>query len=286
MSMEIKNLKTYLNFPSTTQTFKNLIYKYHKRKKGTQKLNKKLLLKNIEKKIQELENDEKENDFIISEVRRNAQINKEILYSFGTKALNHLDQVRKLNVTTKIDKSKFFEPDNESTNSNNINININEYKKIKSNSLNTRYSHNRHKIINLPIINKSRNFKNLENSIILNKISDYSMENKYESRNKNNDILNLMSPTKKENTQNLSLFYIKSPLTTERETNELNNKENISTFRKRRVVIDNDYFDYIQKMKTKFLKTEKKQERYFNYNKYGYDDFKLKYNYLKKKYFS
>jgi len=284
MSMEIKSLKTYLNFPSTTQTFKNLIYKYHKKKKGTQKLNKKLLLKNIEKKLQELGSDEKENDFIMSEVRRNARINKEILYSFGTKALNHLDQVRKLNVTTKIDRSKFFEPDNESTNSNNININ--EYKKMKSSSLNTKYNHKRRKIINLPKINKNKNFKTLDNSIILNKISDFSMENKYEAKNKNNDILNLISPIKKENTENLSLFYIKSPLTTERETNELNDKENINTFRKRRVVIDNDYFDYIQKMKTKFLKTEKRQERYFNYNKYGYDDFKLKYNYLKKKYFS
>ena len=220
----------------------------------------------------------------MSEVRRNARINKEILYSFGTKALNHLDQVRKLNVTTKIDKSKFFEPDNESTNSNNININ--EYKKMKSSSLNTKYNHKRHKIINLPKINKNKNFKTLDNSIILNKISDFSMENKYEAKNKNNDILNLISPIKKENTENLSLFYIKSPLTTERETNELNDKENINTFRKRRVIIDNDYFDYIQKMKTKFLKTEKRQERYFNYNKYGYDDFKLKYNYLKKKYFS
>ena len=35
--MEIKSIKTYLNFPSTTQTFKNLIYKYHKKKKRVPK---------------------------------------------------------------------------------------------------------------------------------------------------------------------------------------------------------------------------------------------------------
>lgn len=76
MSSEIKNLKTFLNLTNTTQTFKNIINKYHKRKKGNIKPNKRLLLKKIEAKIQELENDEKENDFIINEVRCNAQIIK------------------------------------------------------------------------------------------------------------------------------------------------------------------------------------------------------------------
>lgn len=96
MSVEKKNLKAHLNFLNSTTTFRKLINKYYMKKKEPSKHNKKLLLKKIEAKIQELENEEKENDFIINEVRRNAQINKEILYSFGTKALNHIDELKKL----------------------------------------------------------------------------------------------------------------------------------------------------------------------------------------------
>ena len=154
MSGEIKNLKEYINFPNTTSTFKKLIGKYHMKKKDSEKHNRKLLLKKIEAKIQELENDEKENDYIVNEVRRNAQLNKEILYSFGTKALNHIDEIRKLNVTSKIDKSKFFEPEKE----NNI-YQVTDFNNKRFKSLNTKY--NRNKIINLPKINlKSRNIKN------------------------------------------------------------------------------------------------------------------------------
>ena len=64
--------------------------------------------------MQEIERDEQDKDYIISEVRRNVQINKEILYSFGNKALNHIDEFKKINVSTKLDKSFFYEPDKES----------------------------------------------------------------------------------------------------------------------------------------------------------------------------
>lgn len=73
---------------------------------------------------------------------------------------------------------------------------------------------------------------------------------------------------------------------TDRDTNEEKSKESLNTSRKRRIVIDNDYLNYIQKMKNKFIETEKRQERYFIHNKYGYDDFKLKYKFLKNKYFN
>jgi len=292
MSVEIKNLKEYINFPNTTSTFKKLIGKYHMKKKDSEKHNRKLLLKKIEAKIQELENDEKENDYIVNEVRRNAQLNKEILYSFGTKALNHIDEIRKLNVTSKIDKSKFFEPEKE----NNI-YQVTDFNNKRFKSLNTKY--NRNKIINLPKINlKSRNIKNdvykkANDNISINKKTEYSIDNKNESQNKkskinfsidfkdkNGDILDIISP-KKESPQNLSLFYNKSPLTTERESNDLKN----NILKKKPIVIDSDYINYIQEIKSKFLRAEKKQERYFDNYKHGYDAFKLKYNYLKKKYF-
>ena len=293
MSVEIKNLKTLLNFQNSTSTFKKLIQKYHMRKKED-KHNKKLLLKNIEAKIQELENEEKENDYIISEVRRNAQINKEILYSFGTKALNHIDEIKKLNVTLKIDKSKFFEPEKESNLYRITDINN---KRIRS--LNSKYK--KDKIINLPqIIIKSRNTKRLDkkryDSYSSSKKLENSIDNKYQSqtkintfnissdnKQKNNDIFNYLNPiNKKEGQQNLSLFFIKTPLTTDRDENDLK----INSFRKRNIVIDNDYVNYIQDIKNKFLETEKRTKRYFERNKYGYNIFKLKYNYLQKKYFN
>ena len=279
MSSEIKNLKTFLNFPNTTQTFKNILYKYHKRKKGNTKSDRRLLLKKVEAKIQELENDEKENDFIISEVRRNALINKEILYSYGTKALNHLDKIQNLRITTKIDRSKFFEIDNE-----NVNTGLNDSKTIRDNK-SVGVKRNRKRLILLPKIAKTRNIRNYDHSFSINQISDYSIDNKSITQRKNVDILNLMTPIRKLPPQNMSLFYVKSTPVTDRDTNEAKSKESLNTSRKRRIVIDNDYLNYIQKMKNKFIETEKRQERYFFNNKYGYDDFKLKYNYLKNKYF-
>ena len=45
MSVELKNLKSYLNFPNTTSTFRKIINKYHMKKNNLDKHNKKLLLK-------------------------------------------------------------------------------------------------------------------------------------------------------------------------------------------------------------------------------------------------
>ena len=111
------------------------------------------------------------------------------------------------------------------------------------------------------------------------------MELSSDFKEKNNDIINFISPYKnkkdlKDIPQNLTLFSLKTPLT-ERDTSNLK----INSFRKRNIIIDNDYINSIEEIKTKFLKAAKRHERYFDNNKYGYDAFKLKYNYLKKKYF-
>ena len=45
----------------------------------------------------------------------------------------------------------------------------------------------------------------------------------------------------------------------------------INNEKKKNIVINNDYINYIQDIKNKFTKTEKKQERYFGRYKYGYD---------------
>ena len=128
MSVEVKNLKKFINFHNTSATFKVLMNNYKNKLKLSRDLNRDVILRQIYSKIAQIENNERENDFIISEVKRNAQINQEILYSFGTKALNHLNEVFKVNVSTKMDKSKFF----------GINIDDNtskkKFKKLKYNS--------------------------------------------------------------------------------------------------------------------------------------------------------
>ena len=108
MSAQLKNLKKFINYQNTSSTFKGLMNNYKKKLKYSKVYNREIILKEIYSKIQALEKDERENDYIISEVRRNALINREILYSFGTKALNHLNEVRKINVSTKMDKNKFL----------------------------------------------------------------------------------------------------------------------------------------------------------------------------------
>lgn len=295
MSIEVKTLKTQLNFQKTTPTFKKLINKYHMKKKAQEKHNQKYLLQNLESKIQELENDERENDYIISEVRRNAQLSQEILYSFGTKVLNHIDEIKKLNVTSKLDKSKFFLPNTEK-----YAYQLTDFHNFRNRSLNSKYKQD--KIINLPkIIVKKRNIDSYENKKIidfdlLNNKNNSLIDNKSQKQNKNlklelsldmkeknNDIINYIDPiNKKDFPQNITLLSVKSLYTTQRDTN--NSK--INNFRKRNIILDSSYFNSLDKIENTFVKVAKKQERYFDNHKYGYDAFKLKYNYLKKKYFN
>ena len=301
MSLDRKDRKKYFNFLNTTSTFKNLIFKYQRKKQDSiAKNDKKFLLKNVQRKIQEIESEEQDNDFIISEVRRNAQINKEILYSYGTKALNHIDEIRKLNVTTKIDKSKFFEIDKDNDIYETIPLNTE-----RSRTLNRKHLHG--KIVNFPLIVKSRNKNNLLNKSILDKSffiktkkshseersfndnkyknNNYSIDTKEKANNINYILNNINLVNKGENDKNPSFLYSKSPLKTDRSIKTKSKKE-INTFRKKNPIIDSDYINYIEEINVKFLKHEKKLERYFENNDYGYDLYKLKYNFLKKKYFN
>ena len=296
MSVRLQTLDAYMNFTNTTATFKKLISKYHKKIKEEQDKNDKNFIQNkIQAKLQEIEREEQDKDYIISEVRRNAQINKEILYSFGNKALNHIDEIKKINVGTKLDKSFFYEPDKEADL-----YDISQYMP-KNNTIKAKNSHDR--IINLPKITRNRrlNFsenKSIHDSISINKRTEYSfskknndsIDSKLKTNNKNNDIYqnirNLSPIGKKEISNNLNISNYKTPLMTERESNDIQSTNRINTFRKKQPLINLDYINYIQSIKNKFIDTEKKQKKYFDNNKYGYDAYKLKYNYLKKKYFN
>jgi hypothetical protein len=296
MSVRLETLDSYMKFTNTTSTFKKLINKYRKKIQEEQAKNDKNYIQNkIQAKLQEIERQEQDEDYIRSEVRRNAQINKEILYSFGNKALNHIDDFKKINIGRKLDKSFFYEPDKEGDL-----YNINQYMS-KYNTIKTKNTRDR--TIKLPKITRNRllNYsenKSIHDNISINKISEYSfskknndsIDSKSNINNKNNEInqsiRNLIPKSKKEISNNLNISSYKTPLITDRETNDLKSTNRINTFRKKQPLINQDYIDYIQSIKNKFIDTEKKQERYFENNKYGYDEYKLKYNYLKKKYFN
>ena len=297
MSSELKNMKKYINFTNSSSTFRNIMNKYKNKLKISRDLNKDFIMKQIYSKIRKIENEERENDYIISEVRRNAQINKEILYSFGTKKLNHLNEVIKVNVTTKIDKKKFLGISSDK-NKNKRKIRLNNIKNHLYNITKSEYKNKDNNILFLPRIIKNKNRgKNLyelrHNSsdnnriqnikrlnIPKNKRKSFEQSYQYSSFRKDkstgiiSDSIKDLTPIKKrKENSNDSIVLVKEPL--------LTNRNSIKYPR-----IDNDYIDYIKTMGEQFSETEKKQEKYFYKNKYGVDTFKLKYNYLTKKFFN
>ena len=70
MSSDVKNLKKYINFHNRSSTFKALMNNYKNKLKLSRDLNKEVILRQIYSKIAQIENNERENDFIISEVKR------------------------------------------------------------------------------------------------------------------------------------------------------------------------------------------------------------------------
>ena len=296
MSSDVKNLKKYINFHDRSSTFKALMNNYKNKLKLSRDLNKEVILRQIYSKIAQIENNERENDFIISEVKRNAQINQEILYSFGTKSLNHLNEVFKINVNTKMDKNKFFGINDDDNNKKFKKLKFhNDKKNLISN--NSRYKDN--KLIILPNIIKKDSSKIInendvkQNSKEINETNnmninipknkrkiDFEKYNylsfvKEKTSGYNTDSINNLSPIIKNQKENSSdsIMTVNSPLYTERSTKKLPK-------------INDGYINYIRTMGNQFSESEKKQEKYFLNNKYGVDAFKIKYNFLKKKYFN
>ena len=303
MSRELKNLKKYVKIANMTSTFKTLMNQYKTKLKLSRELNKEFILREIYSKIQKIENEERENDFIFSEVKRNAQIDKEILYSFGTKALNHLNEVIKVNVTTKMDKNRFLGIDDYK---NEVNKKL-KFRSVKNRLFqNSKINHTNkdNKFIKLPRIS-TKNYESEdlnENSLINNRMKTSATENKifnnikkinlqknfrkssgktfnYSSFRKeknsemNSSTIKDLTPIKKrKENSNDSIVVVNQPLSTDRASNKLHK-------------LDYDYIDYLRNMGNQFSETEKKQENYFYKNKYGVDAFKLKYNYLTKKFF-
>ena len=306
---------------NSTKTFKNIISKYNKKEKEKAR-SKQLLLNFIQSKIKQIENEETVNEYIIKEVKRNIQIKKELLSSFGLKAINHYDEPKKINIRMKLDKFKFYNPL------------IDFNKNIPNSSRESNFSQNYKslKIIKFPKITNSININNRIKSMskkksIKNisriKINDYSFDKNDISEietNKSNDTLSLSIKNnillnkkykdniyynKKENNFNIcdtpnnisseisnknsfsNLFPIinKSPLKTERNYSSFKNKKiQLGLKNKKTTILNFDYLQNIQKIKEKLLLEKEKKEKYFENNKYGCDKFRIKYNYLRQQF--
>ena len=304
MSSELKNLKKYINFTNSTSTFRNLMHKYKNKLKISRDLNKDIIMNQIYSNIKKIENDERENDYIISEVRRNAQIDKEILYSFGTKALNHLNEVIKVNVTTKVDKNKFL---GIAGKKNKKKLKNNREKQLFYNKSKLDYKNKDNRFIILPkIIIKNKHPKQKyqnEYSIIKNK-TEHNLH--YYNNDENNKSISLPKNKRKSFNNHYNFSSFRKGQSTEFNTNSIKEltpikkrkeKSNDSIIlinpplltdrnRKESAKIDIDYINYIRTIGNQFSETEKKQERYFYNNKYGVDAFKIRYNYLTKKFFN
>lgn len=320
MLSERKEGKKKLFFQNSTKAFKNIMLKYQKNEKAKNMNHKKLLLKRIESKLKNVQNKEKENEFIVKEVRSNIELKKKLISSFGIKALNHYEDSKNMNIKIKLEKSKLFNPLFD-YNSNKFNI---------SKKGNSHQKYNSHKIIKFPkIIDKKENNyskkKNilklnlLDNSISAIKINEYSFDNKNDvsemENNKSNDSLSIRKyivsnkknkeeQEKKENnlyrcdtSNNLSekskinfssnIFpnIIKTPLITERINSTVNKKKLNFSLKKKNRVFNLDYLNDIQNIREKLLLEEKRNHKFFENNQYGCDNYKIKYKYIKEKYF-
>ena len=299
---------------NSTKTFRNLISRYH-RKQREQKENsnfKQRLYKNIENNLQRLENEEHDDEYIIKEVRKDVELKRKILFSFGTKALKHYDEVKNIKVKSKMNKSKFFDPISD--------YNMNFSKTLVNEDTNgRRYAD---KIIHFSKIadidyNPSKNqsiynsiilLKQLENSSVFdeqNKTNDSFMTGKYtpsgkkdkkKDKDKDKDNINyycntfnnISSITNKDSSSKFLSNILSPPYKNGREYSVNKNRtfSNRNKENKYKYFIDQNYINYINTMKTRFASQEKRRQRYFDNNHYGCDEFRLKYDYLKKKFFN
>lgn len=298
---------------NSTKTFRNLISRYH-RKQREQKENinlKQRLYKNIENNLQRLESEEHDDEYIIKEVRKDVELKRKILFSFGTKALKHYDEVKNIRVKTKINKSKFFDPLSDFSMSHSKTL-------LDGDTSERRYVD---RIIHFPkiadmdqklsknqsIYNSITLLKQLENSSVFdeqNKTNDSFMTGKYipsakkeQDKDKDKDNINnyycntfnnISSITNKDSSTKFLSNILSPPFKNGREHSFNKNRTFSKGYKenKYKYYLDPNYINYIDTMKTRFASQRKRKQKYFNNNHYGCDEFKLKYDYLNKKFFN
>ena len=319
------HIKKNILLQNSTKPFRDIIVKYQKNEKNKIMNNKQLLLKKIEAKIEKEKSKEKENEFIVNEVQKDIKLKDKLISTFGMKALNHYSETKNMKIKIKLEKSKLFNPLFECDSSKfNIfkkgytpqkfnSHKIIKFPKIINNNLKFYDEFVEKNKKNIQKINKNI----LDTSVSMIKINEYSFDNKNDvsdmEQNKNNDNISIKKyifSNKKNNTQdnkekNLNQFdasnnisekskinsttnifphLLKTPLMTER--NNSNLFKNLNTNIKKKYNIFNlDYLNDIQTIRDKLLLEERKNLRFFESHQYGCDKYKIKYNYIKEKYF-
>ena len=107
---KIKNNKLF-NIDKSTSTFLKLMSKYHKQmKKMKNNKDKCYIVKAIDDKRYQIENEEKDDIYIYKEAKNAAYINQELLNTYGIKAKNKSYDISNFQTPMKLVKKKFFDP--------------------------------------------------------------------------------------------------------------------------------------------------------------------------------
>ena len=335
---EMKSPNIYLQH--SKKQFNNMMLKYNKSTKSKNLNQRKIFYQNILKKILKIAKKENVNDYIVNEVHRNMAIKTKIVNTFGLRAVNHYDEIKKYKAKVKIKKSKFFSPLELYVTDEQKNVRTNSNENSSKNSKNSKYpNYKSHRYIKFPqIISmneatdddvkedvkiKDKYISNTpDKSTSIIKINEYSFDNKNvpetEKNKSNNNIKNnnndnqltynnqkYITPNKKvnnfintNNSSNISLISSSkgssidilpllshTPLKTERNNSCYLNMKLKNCLKKRKTLLNPEYLNYINDIREKSALEEERKKRFFDNYKYGCDQFKIKYNFLKEKYF-
>lgn len=308
------SLRPLFNVQNATPTFKSLLMKYEKQNLSKDK--NKIRIKNlnsiffeIDRRRRKIELEEKESEYMFREIRKDLQLNQELVNHFGIRAQRHVQEAQKINIRVKMDKTAFLNPIKKPDK---INYSASQNKKYDSQNISLSVSRN--KLLTLPeIINKSQNSRKNRRLKIMNgirKINDLSFEsikNDLEmldkdntinvSRNALKDLKKIPSEIKlaenktindeKSGIQNYTSGRVSQNFSLDNSKNRLFTDGNSFISKNNKTLkLNSDYINYLENITDKLIFDKERHKRYFYNNDYGCDISKLKYNYLKKKFFT
>ena len=250
----------------TTPTFLHLMSKYQNHRRNISCNDQKFIIRALEEKRKEVEDKENDNGYIYKEVKAQAELNKELLYSYGTKAKSRLYDLSKFQTRVKFDRKKFFDPTKDSE----------SLKKLKLKGvvqlplISTDYDY-----INKPILIYDKT--NINKKINTGYIFSYNNEIKDENaRNKKSSY----SLSFRNSRSNINYFNEGGRNRTEKNRLKKKFESNNNIFS-----YNGNYIKSLVNFKNELVKEEKNKRNYFNKNDYGCNNFKEKYKYIVKKYF-
>ena len=266
-----------------------LMTKYHNHQKSKKNSDKLYIVKALDEKRHQIENEEKDDIYIYKEAKNSAYINQELLSTYGVKAKNQSYDISNFKSPIKLGKKKFFDPTKKDY------LQSFTLKRIKNKG-----------VLNLPIITSNYfNFK-INNQVLLsynnrnksNISSDRFNDTKsYQDKNNKLKFLDFDPNKKNEYNHNTEGNIIRNSFRVsqsdkniiERKKNEINKLRNrynnLYNSNKNIFSYNGNYLTKLNNFKEQLIEEERKKRNYFNKNDYGCNLFKEKYAFLSKKYF-